>query len=207
MTIEVWATFVISAFIILMIPGPTIMFVVTQTLAHGRKATIPLVAGVVAGDFLCITLSLLGLSALLAASSFLFALLKYAGAAYLIWLGIDMLRKGVKEASLSVAKQVVSQNRLFTHVMAVSALNPKGVMFYSAFMPQFVNPSAHVTTQLIILAFTFLGMAVVNALFYSVLANRASKYFSAPSKKRWFNFTGGVTLIGAGALTASVRNA
>ena len=84
MTLEVWLTFVFTATLILVIPGPTIIYVVGQSLTHGRKASMPLSLGVVLGDALCITLSLLGLSALLSMFSTAFIVVKYLGAAYLV---------------------------------------------------------------------------------------------------------------------------
>lgn len=206
MTIEMWMAFVVTASIILMIPGPTILYVVMQSLANGRKSTIPLVAGVVAGDLTCITLSLVGLSALLATSATLFTLLKLVGAVYLIWLGINMLRTGWKSCELSKGSPNTSHKRLFAKVLAVAAMNPKGIIFYSAFMPQFANPSNSILPQLLLLALTFLLLAALNALFYSLLASKVFWFFDLPSRQRWFNYTGGVALVGAGAITASAKH-
>ena len=92
MSLEIYIAFVIAAEIILVIPGPTIILVVSQAIAHGRKSVIPLVTGVLAGDFTAMTLSLLGLGAVLSASAALFVLLKWIGALYLIYLGVKLWR-------------------------------------------------------------------------------------------------------------------
>ena len=96
MSLEVYIGFVLASSLILIIPGPTVILVVSQAIARGRKAVVPLVAGVVAGDFTAMTMSLLGLGALLAASAQLFTLLKWIGALYLIYLGIKLWTSGAK---------------------------------------------------------------------------------------------------------------
>lgn len=203
MSLEMWLTFVVAATVILLIPGPTILFVVTQSLTHGRRATLPLVAGVGAGDLVCIALSLVGLSAILAVSATLFTVLKMAGALYLVWLGIGMLRKERLIEDIPVAAP--PSKHLFSRVLTVTALNPKGIIFNSAFMPQFVSPEGDTVTQLSILAATFLLLAMLNALAYSLLASKIAGWFSRSSRQRWLSVSGGLALIGAGAVTAATK--
>ncbi len=205
MTIEVWIAFVLTSSVILMVPGPTIIFVVSQSLINGRKSTVPLVAGVVTGDILCMFFSLLGLSALLALSATLFSILKFVGATYLVWLGISMLRERNNGGIENVEVNKVERNKLYRKTLTITTLNPKGIIFFSAFMPQFVNTSVSAAPQLIVLATTFLVLAFFNALLYSFLAKSVSSFFENKQHKKLFNITGGTALIGAGVVTASAK--
>ncbi len=203
MTIESWLAFVVTASIILTIPGPTIIYVIGKSLLHGKKAVFPLSAGVVLGDATCILFSLLGLSALLAISSLAFTAVKLLGAGYLIYLGLTMLMSSIQSMKINDAPEPFYAKLLFRNVFAVTALNPKGIIFYSAFMPQFVNPTGNVPIQFIILSSTFLILALLNTLCYSLLSGQFAEMFRSRIIARWFNGTGGVTLVGAGVLAAT----
>lgn len=205
MSIETWLAFVVAASIILIIPGPTIILVLGHSLAHGRRATLPLVAGVALGDFTALTLSLIGLGAVMAASAALFTLFKWAGALYLIHMGISMWRGKASSAEI-VADDVERPARsLFGNAFVVTALNPKSIIFFVAFLPQFVHSGSDGISQLLILGATFLVLATVNATLYAVLASRVRELVRTPRAKRLFNRVGGSALVGAGFLTASVQ--
>lgn len=205
MTIEVWLTFVITASIILVIPGPTIIFVVGQSLVHGKKASLPLSAGVIAGDALCILLSLLGLSTLLTMFSAAFHVVKYLGAVYLVYLGLKMIRSNLKLDTQSIDVAAYDSKSIFRDVFLVNALNPKGIIFYSAFMPQFVNPQQNMLLQLSLLSATFLGLALANVVGYSLLASKTNQLFKSRKFTKIFNVTGGISLICAGVYSATLK--
>jgi len=205
MSVDVWITFAIAAEIILVIPGPTILLVVSQAIAHGRWSVMPLVAGVLLGDFTAMTLSMLGLGAVLAASATLFAVLKWIGAGYLIYLGIRLWRTAPAPASDATAKAATTGGKLFQSAFIVTALNPKSIAFFVAFLPQFVNPAAPLPIQLTILGTTFLVMATVNAALYAVFAGELRDTMKSPRVRRWFDRIGGSALIGAGVFTAALR--
>ena len=205
MTIEVWLTFVFTATLILIIPGPTIIYVVGQSLTHGRKASLPLSLGVILGDALCITLSLLGLSALLSMFSIAFIVVKYVGAAYLVYLGIKMVGSHSLRNAHEVKASTYNAKVLFRDVFLVNALNPKGIIFYSAFMPQFVSVQHNILFQFGILAVTFLCLALINVLFYSLLASRTIEWFKSAKFTKAFNLTGGISLICAGLYSATLE--
>lgn len=205
MSIEVWLTFIFTATVILVIPGPTIIFVVGQSLNHGRKASLPLALGVISGDAMCIALSLIGLSAVLSIWSIAFTIIKYIGAFYLVYLGLKMIFTSSK---LNVNQHPVSSfnpKTIFRDVFLVNALNPKGIIFYSAFMPQFVNPEHNIFVQFGLLATTFLALALINVIGYSLLASRTSEVFRSERFIKSFNITGGLALIGAGLYSATVE--
>jgi len=205
MSVELWAAFVFAATILLVIPGPTILLVLSQAITHGRRSVIPLVAGVVSGDFTAMTLSLLGLGAILSASAALFTLLKWIGACYLFYLGIKLWRSRPDDEGFSVAATVRSKGSLFKSSFIVTALNPKGIAFFVAFLPQFINPKEPAQTQLLILGATFLLLAGINAALYAIFAGHVRDAIRNTTVRRWFNRCGGTVLIGAGALTAAMQ--
>jgi threonine/homoserine/homoserine lactone efflux protein len=209
MTIEIWLAFVVMAAIVVLIPGPTIILVIGHSLAHGRRSTLPLVAGVALGDFTAMSASLLGLGAIMAASAALFTAFKFIGAAYLIYMGVSMWRaqptltEAVNQQENAVAQR--SRGSLFRNAYLVTSLNPKSIAFFIAFMPQFVRPGSHGPAQLLILGATFLLLATVNATMYAFCAERLRTVINTPRAKRVFNRVGGSALIGAGVLTAAMR--
>jgi threonine/homoserine/homoserine lactone efflux protein len=205
MPVDVWITFAIAAEIILVIPGPTILLVVSQAIAHGRWSVMPLVAGVLLGDFTAMTLSMLGLGAVLAASAALFTVLKWIGAGYLIYLGLRLWRRSPEQASDEAAEAATTGGKLFQRAFIVTALNPKSIAFFVAFLPQFVSPSSPLPIQLTILGATFLVMATVNAALYAVFAGELRDTLKSPRARRWFDRLGGTALIGAGVFTATLR--
>ena len=141
MSLELWAAFVIAASIMLVIPGPTTLAIVSYALSSGRRANAPLVVAVALGDSTALALSLLGVGALLAASAFWFTVIKWLGGLYLLYLGIQMLRSGASGAAPPVGRPSGKPLRLFLNTYVITALNPKGVVFFVAFLPQFIDPS------------------------------------------------------------------
>ncbi|MFH1156430.1 MAG: LysE family translocator [Pseudomonadota bacterium] len=205
MTLEIWIPFVLAAALILIIPGPTIILVISQAVTHGYKSVVPLVAGVLLGDFTAMTLSLLGLGALLSASASLFILFKWAGALYLIYLGIKLWITDPENASMASRPQSLSSVSLLRSSFIVTALNPKSIAFFVAFLPQFVDPVRPVFGQLMVLGGTFLFLATVNATLYASFAGRLRQTVKKKSVRRWFNRCGGSALIGAGIITARLQ--
>ncbi len=205
MTFEVWLTFVITASVIIVVPGPTNIYIVGQSLNHGKKASIPLSVGVITGDALCIFLSLLGVSALLSLCSAVFAVIKYCGAAYLIYLGIKILIENSRTTPQKSHDISYSSKGIFRDVFLVTSLNPKGIIFYSAFMPQFVNPQHNIAFQFTILSFTFIILALINVVVYSLLADKVRDVFKSNTFLRTFNLAGGLGLICSGLYSATIE--
>jgi threonine/homoserine/homoserine lactone efflux protein len=204
MSLQAWFAFVGTTIILIAIPGPTILTVISYSVSQGRRANIPVVVGVALGDSTALALSMRGLGTLLAASSFWFAVIKILGGLYLLYLGVRLLRAGARpEAALEPAAPM-PRWKVFANAYLVAAFNPKGVIFYVAFLPQFVNPSVDVALQLWTLALTFVALAILNATLYSAFAASARDFLSSPRAQRRFNFAGGSLLSAAGvwALTA-----
>ncbi len=205
MSLEVWVAYTLAAIVILIIPGPTILLVVGQALTHGRKSVIPLVTGVILGDFTAMTLSFFGLGVILSTSATLFTVLKWIGAAYLIYLGINLWRSKPENDQSPETEDKVAGKVLLKRSYIVTALNPKGIAFFTAFMPQFISSHQPAVTQFIILGGTFLILAGINGTLYAIFAGRVRVYMKRSSTKKWFDRCGGGALIGAGLVTAAME--
>src|SRR3954454_22645236 len=155
MTLESWAAFTAASAMLLIIPGPTILLVVSYALGQGWRTALPMAVGVALGDFTAMTLSLLGLGALLAASATLFPALKWVGAAYLVWLGIKLWRAG-GALDAKPRTDAASRAKMLGHAWIVTALNPKALTFFIAFLPQFIDARAPFLPQVSIFGATFL---------------------------------------------------
>lgn len=205
MPLEPWLAFVAASAILLVLPGPTILTVISYSLAHGRRANVPLVAAVALGDSTALLLSILGLGALLATSAVWFAVVKWVGGLYLLYLGVRMLRAGGRATEIFTPRAPESTWRLFSNTWLVTALNPKGIVFFVAFLPQFVSPRAEAATQLWILAATFVVMAALNAALYAVFASSARRLLASARAQRRFNLLGGTLLSAAGVWALLAR--
>lgn len=204
MTLELFSAYVVATLIVLAIPGPTIMLVVSYALTQGRKSALASVLGVGLGDATAATASLMGLGAILAASATAFTVLKWVGAIYLVWLGIKMWRS---RATALGAHQVadVPARKIFWHAYVVTALNPKGIVFFMAFLPHFMAPKAPVVPQLALLGTTFVVLGILNAAVYALAAAALGQKLRNPSLLMLINKVGGAFLISAAAMTATLQ--
>jgi threonine/homoserine/homoserine lactone efflux protein len=199
MSIELWLAYVAATAVLLIIPGPTILTVISYSMAHGQRARLPLIAAVALGDSTALVLSLLGLGTLLAASAVWFTVVKIVGGVYLLFLAVRMFLAGVSPTEVPQPVAPASMWRLFGNTWLVTALNPKGIVFFVAFLPQFLNRHAPINQQLWVLAITFVVMATINATLYSVFAGAASSFLASRRARRGFNVAGGSLLSIAGA--------
>jgi threonine/homoserine/homoserine lactone efflux protein len=197
--LDLWLAFIAAAMVLLAIPGPTILTVISYSASHGKRATLPLIAGVALGDSTALFLSLVGLGALLAASALWFNVVKGAGGLYLLYLGFKMLRAGTSGQAAVTPPAPESMLRLFLNTYAVTALNPKGIVFFIAFLPQFLNPTAPAAPQLWVLGTTFVVLAAINATLYATFASAARRMLESPRAQRRFNLLGGSLICAAGA--------
>ncbi|WP_187968357.1 LysE family translocator [Aquibium microcysteis] len=205
MSIETWLAFTAASAVLLIIPGPTILLVVSYALGQGWRTALPMAAGVALGDFTAMTLSMLGIGALLAASATVFTILKWIGAAYLVWLGVKLFRAG-GTLQAEPRRSASSSLRMLGHAWLVTALNPKSITFFVAFLPQFLDRSGNFWTQMLIFEATFLVLAFLNALGYALAASRARQAVASPRVLSIVNRTGGTLLVGAGVATVALRS-
>lgn len=206
-SIELWLAFVGASAILLVLPGPTILTVISYAVTHGRRANALLVAAVALGDSTALVLSLVGLGALLATSSFWFTVVKWAGGLYLLYLGVRLLRAGAAGVVPPASASAGTRWQLFANTYLVTALNPKGIVFFVAFLPQFIDPQAGVAAQLWLLAITFVVLATLNASLYALFAASARRLLASATAQRRFNLTGGALLSAAGVWALLARRA
>ncbi|MDR3494940.1 MAG: LysE family translocator [Ancalomicrobiaceae bacterium] len=206
MHFDTWLAFVATSAIVVVIPGPTVLLVASYALGRGWRVALPMALGVVTGDFTAMTLSMLGLGALLAASATVFTALKWLGAAYLVYLGIKLWRA---KATIMArpANAAGDGGRMFGHAWLVTALNPKSLTFFIAFLPQFFDLAQPIVPQMAIAEATFLVLAFVNVLFYAAMASRARRAISNPRTVSIVNKVGGSLLVGAGVAAATLKAA
>ncbi|AZO40802.1 LysE family translocator [Mesorhizobium sp. M7D.F.Ca.US.005.01.1.1] len=204
MSFENWAAFAAASTILLIIPGPTILLVVSYALGQGWRTALPMAVGVALGDFTAMTLSMLGIGALLAASATVFTILKLIGAGYLIYLGVKLFRAG-GALKAEPRTDAVSSAKMMAHAWLVTALNPKSITFFVAFLPQFLDRHADFWTQMLTRD-DLLALAFANAFGYALIAARARNVVRNPKAIRIFNRTGGTLLVGAGIATVAMRS-
>ncbi|MEP4247315.1 LysE family translocator [Tateyamaria sp.] len=210
MTLELWLAFVAASTALLIIPGPTLMMVLSYALTQGRRVAVASALGVATGDLIAMTLSVIGLGALFLTSALAFTVLKWLGAAYLIYLGTKMLlstRTSGAAPTLLDKPSNQTAGKVFRDLTTVTALNPKSNTFFIAFVPQFITPDAAFAPQAAILIATFVGIAGVNALVFALTANSLRSRITTPRVQTWLTRAGGATLVGMGLLTATLRRA
>jgi len=197
------ALFVAATFALLLVPGPAVLYIVTRSVTQGRSAGLISVLGIHLGSLVHVAAAALGISALLAASSTGFTVVKYLGAAYLIWLGVRklMTRPNGEE---SFEPRTATRSRMFWEGFVVNVLNPKTAIFFLAFLPQFADPQAGpIAPQIVLLGliWTVLGIASDGAfaLLSSAVAGRLRR--SARARHR-LDVTSGLVYLGLGAVTA-----
>ena len=180
-------------------PGPAMLAVVGRGLSSGARPALMMAGGVAVADVLLGAFALLGLAALMAAFSWLFAVVKYVGAAYLVWLGIRMWRAPLrlKAASNNHKRRDVLLG------MAIALSNPKAILFHASLMPllidlRLLDGRSAIAILAIILAVNLIVMSA-----YALVAGRGSTWFRTPSRMRWLNRVGGGSMIGAGAIVAA----
>jgi threonine/homoserine/homoserine lactone efflux protein len=205
MSFDLWLTFVATCIALLLIPGPTVMIILSYALSKGRTVAVATAAGVALGDLIAMTASLLGLGALVLASATAFTLLKWAGAAYLVYLGVRLIRSTPSHGLAVTQADTITPARVFRHTAAVTALNPKSIAFFIAFVPQFIQPTAPLLPQFVILIATFVTLAAVNAFAYALAADRLRRVIARPAIITWITRAGGAALIAMGILTATLR--
>jgi len=168
--------FLLAALILLLTPGPAVLYIIARSMDQGRLAGFVSVFSIESGNSVHVLAATLGLSAILMSSALAFSIVKYLGAAYLIYLGIRRLL--TRDQSHEFAKvQHQSLRRIYSQGVVVATLNPKTALFFLAFLPQFVDPSAgSVSLQLLTLGGLFVMMAIVTDSMYALLASTAGSW-------------------------------
>jgi threonine/homoserine/homoserine lactone efflux protein len=197
------ALFVAAALVLLVVPGPAVLYVVTRSVHQGRRAGLASVLGIHTGTLVHIAAATAGLSALILSSAVAFTTVKIAGAAYLVGLGLWTLFSGHAEADIPVGGDR-RLRRVYAHGIAVNVLNPKTALFFLAFLPQFVDPSAsHPALQIAFLGVLFGGLGLVTDSLWAIAAGTAGGLIRGSRRfLRAQRYVAGSVFIGLGVATA-----
>jgi threonine/homoserine/homoserine lactone efflux protein len=195
--------FVGASIALLLVPGPAVLYIVTRSVQQGRAAGLVSVLGICTGTLVHVVAATMGLSALLVSSASAFAVVRYAGAAYLIVLGIQTLVRQ-EAASTNVAIVRAELRRVFTQGVIVNVLNPHTALFFFAFLPQFVDPSrGHGPTQMLALGLLFVALSATTDSGWAIAAGTAGDWIKRhPRFAARQRYVTGTVLIGLGAAAA-----
>jgi threonine/homoserine/homoserine lactone efflux protein len=198
-----YALFCGAALALLLVPGPAVLYIVTRSIHQGRRAGLVSVLGIHLGTLVHITAATVGLSALLVSSATAFSVVKYAGAAYLVGLGLWTIFSRTTDTEIALGGERTLR-RVFAQGIVVNVLNPKTALFFLAFLPQFVDPHrGHATVQIALLGLTFAGLGMVTDSLWALAAGTAGEVLR---RSRRFvqvqRYVSGTVFIGLGVVTA-----
>lgn len=199
--------FILASAVLVAIPGPAVLYIISTGIGRGRGAALASMVGIEVGALFHVLAATIGISAIVASSAVAFSVLKYAGAAYLIFLGWKTLRS--KESPLLVRLTAETSNaRAFGRGIVVNILNPKVALFFLAFLPQFVDPGrGQVTGQFLLLGFVFIGVAIVIDSIYALASGAIGGLLNrSPRSARGQNRIAGFTYLALGASAALTGN-
>jgi threonine/homoserine/homoserine lactone efflux protein len=198
-----FAVYLLAALLMLLIPGPSVLYVVSQGLRQGRRAGVTAVVGGSTGALVQVAAATAGLSSLLLSSSIAFTIVKFVGAAYLVYLGVTKLL-GRGDGALPENPAPRSPLRLFADGVVVNTLNPKLALFFMAFLPQFVDPArGPVTLQIAIFGVTFVALGFFTDSAYAMLAGTIGPWLWHNVRfRRGERYVVGTTFIGVGVVSA-----
>jgi homoserine/homoserine lactone efflux protein len=198
--VKVWAAFAVLEIVLCFVPGPAVLLVVGTALRSGAQPALRAALGILAGNTIYFGLSALGLGAVLASSFALFTALKYAGAAYLAFLGVRAIL-----AKPAAPAQAEARTGGFVSGLVTQLANPKAIVFFAALLPQFVDPRAPLWPQVLILAVTSGAIELSVLTLYALAGTYARRAVRSPAVLVWTERVGGALLLGAAARLAVVR--
>ena len=209
MTIESWMIYLALVIVATATPGPAVLFIITNSTLHGWKKAIYAALGNIIGLFCLGIIAITGLGTILNTSVTMFNIIKYAGAAYLIYLGLKLIFQ--KNATFSTIKDQLnltdlSSQKLFFQALGVAISNPKAIVFLTALFPQFINIEEALIPQFSTLIVILMFFSFFFLMSYALLADRMKRWLSKPKKMRYFNRAGGAIFIGFGCLLATSSN-
>jgi threonine/homoserine/homoserine lactone efflux protein len=205
-SLDRFTAFAALSLLLIVIPGPSVLFVIGRALAHGRRVALTSVAGNTVGSYVLVAAVALGLGPVVERSGLLFAALKLAGAAYLVHLGVRAFRNR-RELRMETGERAAPHGTLRTLAegFVVGVSNPKTMIFYAAVLPQFVEPAAgHVPAQMLLLGLVFNAIALVSDSMMGLMASAARSWFArSPHRLSMVGGAGGLAMIGLGVTAAA----
>ena len=206
MTLSTWILYVAAVLVLTMSPGPSVLMCISTSVNLGARKAFVVSLGSTSAIVCIMVLSMLGLGAVLAASETLFGVLKWAGAAYLAYLGIRSLLSRSTEIAVEGQQGASQASNRQVFGQGLGASNPKALLFFGALFPQFIDPTAPQAPQLLVLGLTFVFFELLWLGIYALSAAKAKRWLGQPRRARLFNrATGAVFLAAAGLLASSRR--
>ncbi len=206
MTVEVWGLYLVAYLLVCVTPGPNVLFVMSQSVWRGRTAGLTAALGIETANVVFWALSALGLAAAIAASQSLFMILKWVGAAYLAWLGIQAIAGSFKPADAHAPNPRAADNG-FRDGLVVGLSNPKALLFFIALLPQFVDPARPALAQILTLALTSVVIDFSTNAAYALAAGAMRRVLARGSVRRWFERCVGGVFLWLAAAAALYRRA
>ena len=205
MSTEIWLAYVAAFTLLSLIPGPSVFMVIGQSLSRGISAALFCIIGDLLGGIVMMTIAYIGLGTLLAASSNVYLFVKWAGVAYMAWLGLSQIlaARCMVEADLTASTTSAIRAGSLRAGFLTGVLNPKAILFYVAFLAQFMDPAFPLTPQFLILMATSTTVVLIVLGVYAVLAAQARKAFQSLRARKRMGYAGGSFLLGGSALLAS----
>jgi len=202
MSLEIYLAYVFACLLVTVVPGPTVTVIVANSLAHGTRAGLLNVAGTQLGLALMMGTLIVGLASVIEAMGWLFDWLRLAGALYLVWLGWKLIRS--PDIDISRKNQAIPRGGFFAQGLLVLLANPKALLWFGAFIPQFVDPKGDYVAQIALLGVTAMAIAALTDGAYAVLTGRAGAFFTR-GRVRLLSRLGGGFLVGGGIWLALTR--
>ncbi|MEM7289035.1 MAG: LysE family translocator [Pseudomonadota bacterium] len=205
MSVEVWLAYVAAYTIISLIPGPSVFMVIGQTLSKGLGPALNCIAGDLLGGIIVMTIAYIGLGTVLATSSEIYHVIKWAGVAYMAYLGLSQIQSARRmvEADLKAPTTATVRSGSMQAGFLTGLLNPKAILFYSAFLAQFMNPAYPMTPQFLLLMATSMMVVLTVLGGYAILAGQARRLFQSLQSRKRMGYAGGSFLLGGSALMAT----
>jgi threonine/homoserine/homoserine lactone efflux protein len=204
MSLQVYLAFIAACIALALLPGPMVTLVIANGLRHGTRAALTNIAGAQLGLGIVIGIVAIGLTSLMATMGYWFDWVRFAGAAYLVWLGIKLIRAPA-EGVTADAPPPPPRGGFFLQGLLVLLSNPKVLVFFGAFIPQFVDMEKDHASQVLLLGFTFNVVAGITDALYALLAGRARSFFSARRTRLMSRISGGF-MVGGGIWLALTRS-
>ena len=209
MSIHSWLMYLTLVFVATATPGPAVLFIITNASLHGWRKAVFAALGNIAGLFALGIIAVTGLGTILKTSELIFNLIKYAGAAYLVYLGLKMIfQEGLDFAKINHAAEVpaASGGKIFLQALGVAVSNPKAIVFLTALFPQFISVDRALVPQFATLIATLMSFSFFFLMSYALLAHSAKSWLTGQRRIRAVNRTSGSIFIGFGLLLATSSN-
>lgn len=202
MSLELYAAYVVACIVIVLVPGPTVTLIIASSIRHGTRAGLLNVAGTQLGLAMMIAVVGVGLTSMIEAAGHWFEWIRLIGAAYLIWLGIQMFRSSSRVNADGAPE--APRGGFFLQGFLVAASNPKTLVFFGAFFPQFIDPAGNHAFQIVLMGLTAMLFAAVSDSAFALVSGRAAKVLTA-SRVKLLSRISGSFLIGGGLWLAFAR--